>query len=225
MEQPMAATPLASVSDLVAHLRWRVGPPGEGDLPSASLTAERLVEVVASTAAGRGSEDPQVLGSLWWQAYAYRLAGTTLAAWVVAGAAPDPSAAGAGVGVARSRPSTLLVDPEAAWLDDLHRLVAATFANLDAVGAALRAGHRLGAQLVWGNVAAGISSAVGACATADGAPRLADRVDALLAALPADVTSLGEWTLDPFAFRRTTCCLWWKTTVADGALCEDCSLR
>jgi hypothetical protein len=225
MEQPMAATTLAPVSDLVGHLRWRIGPPGEDDLLSTSLTPDRLVEVVASTAAGRGSDDPQVLGSLWWQAYAYRLAGTTLAGWVVAGGAPDPSAPGAGVGVARSRPSSLLVDPGAVWLEDAGQLVAATFTNLEAVGSALKDGHRLGAQLLWGNVAAGISSAVGACVTAPDAPHLADRVDALLTVLPGDVTSLGEWTVDPFTFRRKTCCLWWKTTAADGALCEDCSLR
>jgi len=73
---------LASVTDLVGHLRWRIGPPEHGDLVGAELAAdpERLGVEVAATAPGRGSDDPQVLGSLWWQAYAYRVAGTTLAA-------------------------------------------------------------------------------------------------------------------------------------------------
>ncbi len=78
-------TVLGAVTDLVPHLRWRIGTPGEGDLVGAELAADpdRLAAEVARSAAGRGSDDPQVLASLWWQAYAYRVAGTTLAAWVV----------------------------------------------------------------------------------------------------------------------------------------------
>ena len=108
---------------LVGHLRWRIGAPGPDDLVGRELVAapQELVAAVASTAAGRGSDDPQVLGSLWWQAYVYRVAGTTLAAWALTGAAPDPAAAGCGVGIARSRPSSLLVDPAAAVVTDLTR--------------------------------------------------------------------------------------------------------
>lgn len=218
---------LAPVTELVSHLRWRAGEPDDGDLVGAELAADpaRLAAVVTETGAGRGSDDPQVLASLWWQAYAYRVGGTTLAGWVLAGAAPDPSAPGAGVGVARSRPSSLLVDPAAEQLDDLPTLVQATFAgHLDRVAASLRAGHHVGAQLLWGNVAAGITSALGAVATADGAPPLADRIAQVLALLPHGIPTLGTWSLEPFTFRRKTCCLWWKTTVAGGALCEDCSL-
>ncbi|MEA2685112.1 MAG: adenosylcobyric acid synthase, partial [Actinomycetota bacterium] len=98
-----AAGALGPVTDLVPHLRWRIGTPVDGDLLGAELAADpdRLAAEVAASAAGRGSDDPQVLASLWWQAYAYRVAGTTLAAWVVSGAAPDPSAPGTGVGLAR----------------------------------------------------------------------------------------------------------------------------
>jgi ferric iron reductase protein FhuF len=218
---------LAPVSELVGHLRWRIGPPEADDLLGAALAADptALAAVVDATGPGRGSDDPQVVASLWWQAYAYRVAGTTLAAWVLAGAAPDPSAPGAGVGVARSRPSSLLVDPAAADIDDLDGLVAATFAgHLDGVAEALRQGRHLGASLVWGNVAGGVTSALGAVATAPGAPPVADRIGAVLAALPHGIGDLGTWTLEPFGFRRRTCCLWWKTTVSGGALCEDCSL-
>ena len=124
-EQKRRAEVAGGVTGLVPHLRWRIGPPGDGDLLGADLAADpdRLAAEVAATAAGRGSDDPQVLASLWWQAYAYRVAGTTLAAWVVAGAAPDPAAPGTGVGLARSRPSSLLVDPDAVLVDDLDDLV------------------------------------------------------------------------------------------------------
>ena len=218
---------LARVTDLVGHLRWRAGPPGDDDLLGRDLATEpeRLAAEVASTAHGRGSDDPQVLASLWWQAYAYRVGGTTLAAWVVGGSAPDPSASGAGAGLARSRPSSLLVDPDASTVGDLPTLVGATFAgHLEPVAAALKAGHALGDALLWGNVAAGVTSALGAVVTAPDAPPLTERAAEVVAALPERVRALGEWRFEPFSFRRRTCCLWWKTTASNGALCEDCSL-
>jgi adenosylcobyric acid synthase len=219
---------LSGVTSLVPHLRWRIGPPGEGDLLGADLACDpdRLAAEVAASAVGRGSDDPQVLASLWWQAYAYRVAGTTLAAWVVAGAAPDPSAPGTGVGLARSRPSSLLVDPDAEMVDDLDELVRRLFAgHLDPLMAALRARHATGLRLLHGNVAAGVASALGAVGTAEVAPpTLRPRVDAATAAIARPhQPDLGAWS--GWDYRRTTCCLWWKTSAAAGKLCEDCSLR
>ena len=222
-----AGEALGAVTGLVPHLRWRIGAAGDGDLLGADLAADpdRLAAQIRASAAGRGSDDPQVLASLWWQAYAYRVAGTTLAAWVVAGAAPDPSAPGSGVGLARSRPSSLLVDPGAELVHDLDDLVKRLFAgHLDPMMAALRARHASGLRLLHGNVAAGVASALGAVGTADGAPPLRDRVDAATAAIAhPEEPDLGRWT--DWDYRRTTCCLWWKTSAADGKLCEDCSLR
>lgn len=221
---------LDAVASLVGHLRARVGDPGEDDVVGADLAAfpERLAAEVARTAAGRGSDDPAVLASLWWQAYAYRVAGTTLAAWLLAGAAPDPSAAGTGVGVARSRPSSLLVDPTAEAVDDLPALVERLFTvHLDGVAAALHASHPIGERLLWGDVEAGVASALGAVEAADGAPPLRDRIEEITAALPHGIADLGRWTdLDGrWHHQRTTCCLWWKTSASKGALCEDCSLH
>ncbi len=223
-----AADALTAVTDLVPHLRWRIGVPRDGDLLGAELTTDpdRLAAEVKATAGGRGSDDPQVLASLWWQAYAYRVAGTTLAAWVVAGAALDPSALGTGVGLARSRPSSLLVDPDADLIDDLADLVDRLFAgHLDPLMAALRARHATGLRLLHGNVAAGVASALGAVGTAEGAPpELRARRDAATAAIARPhEPDLGRWS--GWDYRRTTCCLWWKTSAASGKLCEDCSLH
>lgn len=220
---------LEAVAGLVPFLRARRGATEPGDLLAADLLdPDRLAEEIAATARGRGSDDAQVLASLWWQGYAYRVAGTTLAAWVVAGTAPDPAAeAGAGVGVSRDRPSTLLVGATAGELDDLPAIVDHLFAgHLDLVAASLRGRHPIGARLVWGNTAASIASCLGAVACAEHAPPgLGARIDEATAALPHDIPSLGSW-LDPHrSYRRTTCCLWWKTTASKGALCEDCSLR
>jgi ferric iron reductase protein FhuF len=225
-----AVTSLDEVAELVPFLRARRGPPGPRDLLAADLIADpdRLAAQIAATACGRGSDDRQVLASLWWQGYAYRTAGTTLAAWVVAGSAPDPAAAaGSGVGVARDRPSSLVVGPDAAELADLHALAGHLFGgHLDHVGDALRARHPIGRRLLWGNVAASIASCLGAVACAeDASPDVADRIDNATATLPHDIARLGSWVEPHRSYRRTTCCLWWKTSAANGALCEDCSLR
>src|SRR5207249_8363462 len=68
---------LGAVTDLVPFLRWRVGAFEAEELPAAGLIddADRLAEAIAATAAGRGTDDPQVAASLWWQSYAYRVAG------------------------------------------------------------------------------------------------------------------------------------------------------
>jgi ferric iron reductase protein FhuF len=218
---------LSAVTDLVAHLRWRIGEPGPDDLVSIRLAddPDHLAAVVASTAAGRGSEDPQVLGSLWWQAYAYRVGGTTLAACVLEGSAPDPAAEGTGVSVARSRPAGLIVDPGAPSITDLGTILQRLFAgNLEPVADALRARHSLGERLIWGNAAAGIASALGAVASAEGAPDLREPIETVVAALPHGMPDLGEWLPGGWDYRRTTCCLWWKTTVSGGGLCTDCPL-
>ncbi len=219
---------LGPLTALVGHLRWRADAPGPDDLLATDLAADadHLADIVRASGEGRGSSDPQVLGSLWWQAYSYRVAGMTLAAWALTGAAPDPAAGGTGVGIARSRPSSLLVDPAAETIADLDDLVGRLFAgHLDRVAESLRAHHALGTQLIWGDTAAGIASALGAVGTAEGAPPLRGRVDDITSALPHDIGELGEWTPGQWAFARRTCCLWWKTEASKGALCEDCSLR
>jgi ferric iron reductase protein FhuF len=223
-------TSLEAVAELVPFLRARRGPAEPGDLVAADLVADpdRLAAEIAATARGRGSDDRQVLASLWWQAYSYRTAGTTLAAWVVAGSAPDPAAAvGAGVGVSRARPSSLVVGPDAAELTDVDGLVKRLFgAHLDPLAESLRARHAIGRRLVWGNAAASIASCLGAVACADGAaPEFGRRIDVATAALPHGMARLGRWVQPHRRYRRTTCCLWWRTSAAKGALCEDCSLR
>lgn len=230
---PTAA--LEALAALVPFLRARrvgasAAAAAPGDLFGADLAADPdgLAAVVASSADGRGSDEPVVLASLWWQGYSYRVAGTTLAAWVVGGSAPDPAAAaGSGVGVARDRPSSLVVGSGAADIDDLDSLLGRLFADhLDLVAESLRARHAIGRRLLWGNAAASIASCLGAVACADGAPAsLAARIDEVTAALPHDQLRLGTWVEPHRRYRRTTCCLWWKTRAADGALCEDCSLR
>ncbi|MGI8984939.1 MAG: ferric iron reductase [Acidimicrobiales bacterium] len=123
---------------------------------------------------GGAATTPRFSASLWWQAYSYRVAGMTLAAWALSGAAPDPAALGTGVGLERNRPSSLLVDPAATVVADLDTLVDHLFAgHLDPVAGSLRAHHGLGARLIWGDTAAGVASALGATGTAEAHRRCA----------------------------------------------------
>lgn len=222
---------LGRLSDLVSFLRWRVGAPEPGEVVAHDLVndPERVAAEVGATAKGRGSTDPVVLGSLWWQSYTYRVAGTTMACWALSGAAPDPrSDAGTAVAVSRSRPSSIVYGPQAEVVTEVEDLVQRLFdGHLDPVSHALRVRHRVGQPLVWGNAVAGVASALSAVATAPGAPDVDARAQAVLGALPHDMGRLGQWGSGPqrWTFRRRTCCLWWKTTIAAGALCEDCSLR
>jgi ferric iron reductase protein FhuF len=225
---------LSAVTDHVPHLRWRIATPNAGLLPG-ELACDRLAadpdalaHAVALSADGRGSDDPQVLASLWWQGYAYRVAGTALASWLLTGRAPDVRAASLAVGIARSRPSSVTFlaggDPPTA---DAGTLCDWLFAgHLDAVAGSLRRRHALGTQLVWGNVAAACASGAGAVRDAAG-PDWHERVDRFLAAAPHDLRSLGGWSQAPegWSYQRRTCCLWWKTSAAGGGLCADCSLR
>jgi ferric iron reductase protein FhuF len=220
------AVALGALTDLVSFLRWRIGPAVEGELVCATLAADpaALAGAVAATAPGRGTDDPQVAASLWWQSYSYRVAGTALGSWLVTGAAPEPGASVMAVGVSRSRPSSVVYADGAGTITDLDRLVTALFdEHLDPVAASLRAGHALGSALIDGNTGSSIESALGAVCSAPGAPDLQARLDRVRAALPHRITAAVTITED--GIRRRTCCLWWKSSEAGGRLCADCSLR
>lgn len=209
---------LARLTELVPFLRWRIGVPAGDDVLGVDLLdPDRLAQVVAASRPAWDSDDPVVLASLWWQAYAYRVAGMSLACWLLTGTGPVPVA----VGVGRHRPSSIVCGPNGER--DLDLLVKRLFdEHLDGVAESLRNGHRVGEQLVWGNAAAAVVSALLAVAGAPGAPaELRGRAPAVTAALPHDMGALGSWRDGEYA--RTTCCLWFKTPAASGGYCADCS--
>lgn len=210
---------LVRLSELVPFLRWRIGVPGADEWAGADLMdPDRLADVVAASQPAWGIDDPTVLASLWWQAYAYRVAGTSLACWLLTGVGPVP----VGVGTARHRPSSVVCNPdgERELGALLQRLLGE---HLDGVAASLRARHRIGEQLLWGNAAAAVASALLAIAGAGGAPSdLRARAPAVTAALPHGMGALGSWRQGGYA--RSTCCLWFKTPAAGGRYCADCSL-
>ncbi|HZM43085.1 MAG TPA: IucA/IucC family C-terminal-domain containing protein [Acidimicrobiales bacterium] len=218
---------LGRLTEVADWMRWRVGAPADGELACATLAGSPgdVARAVATSADVRGTDDPVVLASLWWQGYAYRVGGTALACWLLTGVAPDVRAERMAVGVGRGRPASVVYGSTEAT-DDAGQLSDWLFAgHLDLVAASLGAGRRLGSGLVWGNVAAACAAGAGAVREAAG-PGWHDGVAAFLAAAPHDLDGLGAWEPTPaWAYHRRTCCLWWKTTTSNGALCSDCSLH
>jgi len=224
---------LGRLTGVADWMRWRLVESGDrlaaGEVASSDLTDPDVVgHQIATSADVRGTDDPVVLASLWWQGYAYRTAGVALACWLLSGVAPDCRVDRMGVGVARGRPSStiwrrLRRDPGVFAATSLGDHLFA--GHLDLVAPAL---PRMGAQLVWGNAAAACASGAGAVREACG-PAWHDRVAEFLAAAPHGLADLGRWEPTPagdaWAFHRRTCCLWWKTTTSGGALCADCSLH
>jgi ferric iron reductase protein FhuF len=196
-----------------------VGAAGADELPATRLIdGDALLDTVRSTGAGRGAPDDAVAASLFLQAYAYRVAGTTLACAAVAGVGPDPSAGAVAVALARHRPAavTYLADVTVADSALDERLFAG---HLDPLVAATRARVALGERLVWGNVAAAVVAAARAVAgTAADPAAVWTWFDAWLAAAPHRLATLGAG--GAAAYRRRTCCLWWKAS--GGGLCADC---
>ncbi|MGA5360518.1 (2Fe-2S)-binding protein [Streptomyces purpurascens] len=121
--------------------------------------------------------------------------------------------------------------PDDLWLSDVRPLPgdAATLADtvlhghLDPLAAALRAHHRLAPGLLRGNAA---SALAGAARELDRWARRHDRTDtaararSLAAELLAHPLLAGTGTLTGTAFRRRSCCLYYR--VPGGGVCGDC---
>lgn len=215
---------LTELTALVPFLRWRVGAPADDEIVGGSIAADPdlLAALVAASRPAWDIDDDAVLASLWWQAYAYRVGGTTLACWLLTGSAPDPSRRTA-VGIGRHRPSSVIYASDAGPVTDLDVLADRLFAgHLDGVAESLRARHRIGEQLLWGNAAAGVVSAMLAVAGAEGAPPVRARAADVLAALPHGIGALGAWADGEYT--RNTCCLWYKTPSSKGGYCADCPI-
>lgn len=191
----------------------------------------RLAREIDATAEGRRSTDPQVLASLFVQAYAFRIPSIAVAAWAIGLPSPSTAPESTLMRITRSRPG------EVAVLDDrLRQHDAASLAtevidhHLAPLIATARAATRVGARLLWGNVAASIATIFRAVQSSGplGDQTVRDRATDFFAAA-TQLDRLGAWsTIEvPGAlgwyWDRTACCLWYQT--ASASLCDDCSLH
>ncbi len=173
----------------------------------------------------RTGED-RVAASVAQQGLAARLWSVTLGCAALYEAVPDldpellhwdPRASAPGdlwLGEARVRPA----DAETVAAVVLH-------GHLEPLAAALGRRHRVARGLLWGNAGSALAAAarrLGQWAHAHGRADAAARTRALTAGLLAHPLLAGTGTLSGTAFRRHSCCLYYR--VPGGGLCGDCCL-
>jgi len=235
----MATATLATVVDdltaTVDYLRVTIAAePADGWLGCDRLVADaaHLAAVVAETKAARGTDRDDVATSLFVQGYVFRIATVAIGSWVMADAGIDVDPATTAIALGRGRPNAVCLSPAttmvpSAGLDTLHS--ALIDRHLATMVDTAHAACRVGAALLWGNVAASCAAAFSAFA---GSPSLvarrgevAARAEAFFAAARPEVRDAGVVVRvgDRFAWERRSCCLWYRTD--SGFMCEDCSLR
>ncbi|MEU9352011.1 (2Fe-2S)-binding protein [Streptomyces griseoloalbus] len=190
-------------------------PDGQGDF---------LTSRVRRVAAALRTPETRVAASVAQQALAARLWSVALGSAAVYGAVPDLA------------PPLLRWDPEGSapddlWLSEVRPLTgdAPTLADmvlrghLEPLAAALRARHRLAPGLLRGNAASALAGAareLDRWGRGHGRTDVAARAASLARALLAHPLLSGTGTLTGTAFRRRSCCLYYR--VPGGGVCGDC---
>lgn len=231
------AEALDAVTRAVDYIRVTVGPGGDDWLPAGPLVhhPDALYDTMRTTMEGRGIDRDDIGMSLLVQGYAFRIASVAIGAWLVGGGAEhggvvDVAPGNVSIQFGRNRPNAVLLGhagwaaaPAADW-PDLHRhLIDEHLAVL--VDTARRA-CRVGARMLWSNVASSCASSFGAFM-----PSMEDRLDWLRAeaqrffatarpelAAGGEVVPIGPL----WAWQRHACCLYYQH--AAGSRCSDCSL-
>jgi hypothetical protein len=199
-----------------------------------------LVDLVATTGRGRGTDEPQVAASLFVQGYAFRVPSVAVAAHALGLPRPSLALDATAFRIARHRPAGVAhLDPRpapsgrAAVVDDV-------LGHLDAVIRATRAHVTVGERLLWGNAAASLAvvfrAVEGALADHDQRRAVRRSADAFFAADPrlrgvGAFEVVGEPPDDGWFWARTNCCLWYRTAdeqpergQSGNRMCDDCSL-
>lgn len=224
---------VAAVQQRAAYLRCSgEAPPGDGWLACRDLLDDPalLRRHIDATAAGRGTDDPQVAASLFAQAYAFRVASIAVAAYALGLPGPSVRPEDTAIRIARHRPAELAVTSAALEVRSAAGLADAVLGgHLAPFIAAVRAGTRVGERLLWGNAAASIATILRAVQPAGPAAEpIRARAAELFAAAP-QLDGLGSWSTLTVAgatgwyWDRTSCCLWYRS--AGGPYCDDCSLN
>ncbi|MFB9464720.1 (2Fe-2S)-binding protein [Streptomyces cinereospinus] len=194
----------------------------DGTAPGAD--GDPLAFRIGKVAAALRAPEPRTAASVAHLGLAARLWSTALGCAALYGRIPDLDPrllrwdAGAGA-------------PDDLWLTEVRPLPAdaATLAgtvlggHLEPLAAALRDRHRLARGLLWGNAASALAGAareLDRWARAGGRTDTAARARALTAELLADPRLRGTGTLTGTAFRRRSCCLYYR--VPGAGVCGDC---
>ncbi|MBB0246839.1 iron reductase [Streptomyces alkaliphilus] len=215
------AAALADVATLGGFFAPVVAGPDEGWHPVAESHAAGSADLVADNARRYGTTEPRVAASVVQLGHAARLWSPLLACAVAHGVVPDP----ADLQRADDGPALRFPSPAGWWTRDagessalLYRLVMEEC--LAAMAAGLRV--RVAPRLLIGNAASALVEAGRALVAAR--PGLREPATDLVTRLLATgvLVGTGEITDSALAFRRRSCCLFYR--VPPGDRCGDCSL-
>jgi FhuF 2Fe-2S C-terminal domain len=218
---PLVRSALLAVADLGRFFRLELHDRGlpPGWQPAEQVFRAGLAGPAASTARRLCTGEMRVAASILHQGFAARLWSPVLGCALLAGVVPDLTSL-----VVSTEPSVRLglADP-AGWHADssagLAELTSAVVAGpLAGLAGALPV--RLAGGLLRGNSASDMAAALGVLARAR--PDLAEPAATLAAALlrTAGLAGGGRLTGSGLAFRRRSCCLYYR--VPRGSLCGDC---
>jgi len=222
---------LAALRALGGFFVLRTGAAPNGPLPTLATTYESPVSDVYGNsltfrvhAVAERLQAPElrIAASVAQQALAARLWSAALGCAALYGRIPDLD------------PRLLHWDagsaaPDDLWLAEVRPLPVDALADvvlhghLEPLTAALVAHHRMSAGLLWGNAASALAGAareLDRWARARGRTEVSTRARALTAELLAHPLLAGTGTLTGTAFRRRSCCLYYR--VPGGGVCGDC---
>jgi ferric iron reductase protein FhuF len=189
-----------------------------------------LVDVVRGAMPGLGTDDLAVAASLFTQAYAFRVGGVALAAYALDLPVPDVALDATAVRVDKPRPTAV------AYLrPTVERREPESLAR-DLVGGhltpfvdAVHCRFRVGARLLWGNVASSCAAALRAVEGAVSTKTdVRERAHRFVTASAAWFDGTGAFTVvqsegrEGWYWDRANCCLWYQT--AGARWCDNCSL-
>jgi ferric iron reductase protein FhuF len=186
-----------------------------------------LGRVIEGTGQAIGTTDQTVAASIFIQGYAYRVATLAVACLTVGGAIPGstPEAMAVGLGVLAGVPGDELTSPSVADRALTLILTQVIEGHLRPLIATTRSHIRIGERLLWGNVAASVSTAfrtMEGCLGQWVVP-LGQRFFELVAPEMQDLGSfLSSQDGRGWFWERTNCCLFYQ--IEGHAKCADCSL-
>lgn len=229
---------VAGVQQRVSYLRCQVlddAAADEGWLRVSDLVADpdRLEALIRTIGEARGAGDAQVAASLFVQSFAFRAPSLAVAAWALDLPSTTLDASEIGIRITRNRPGELGVWNTTTARHDAHSIAGAVVDGL--VGplvAAVRQRIKVGERILYGNSASSLATIVRAVQSTGpaGDSTVRERGVDLLDA-HARLTGLGRWsTIETpestgWYWDRGNCCLWYRSTEANGRYCDDCSLH
>lgn len=215
------ADALRDVAGLGLYFAIAPGPPGGGWRPVRAGYAEGLGPLVEHHAAYLGISELRVAASIAQLGHAARLWSPVLGCALLHGIVPDLR------GLWRRPQGTELMLPEPAGFvapegEELARLVYDVVVrdHLEPLAAGLRV--KLAPGLLRGNAASALAGSAKLLLQAR--PAVREPLTRLVTGLldTGDLRGTGRFTGPDLAFRRNSCCLYYR--VPGGGLCGDCSL-